>query len=75
MTIDEIRKYAEEKGYPEKLLEDMIARLKADYQDGNIDEVFSLCLCEYIDGRAEYWQRFREFLDKNRKEREKRREE
>lgn len=70
MTIDEIRKYAEEKGYPRKFLIDMIARLEAEYKDGNIDELTSLQLCAYINEKSEYWKRFFKFLDERKRERD-----
>ena len=70
MTIEEIRKYAEEKGYPRKFLIDMIARLEVEYKDGNIDKLTSLQLCAYIDGQSEYWKRFFKFLDERKRERD-----
>ena len=75
VTIDEIRKYAEEKGFPKKGIADMCKRLEADYKDGNVDDMYAIYLCNYIDGQAEYWKGVREFIDKNREERAKRREE
>lgn len=75
MTIDEIRKYGEEKGFPRKGLVDMCIRLEAEFKDGNIDEMTSQQLCAYIDYQSEYWKHFQKFLDKNREERTKRREE
>lgn len=67
MTVEEIRKYAEDKGYPKKFRNDMIASLEAEYEDGNIDELTSLQLCAYIDGESEYWKRFFKFLDERKK--------
>ena len=75
MTIEEIRKYAEEKGFPKKGLADMCKRLEADYKDGNIDDMEAMQLCTYIDIQAECWKHVIKFIDANRHERTKRREE
>lgn len=75
MTIEEIRKYADEKGMPKKGTADMCKRLEADYKDGNVDDMEAAYLCTYIDRQSEYWKEFRRFLDFSREERAKRREE
>ena len=73
MTIEEIRKYAVEKGFPKRGLADMCKRLEADYKDGNVDDMYAIYLCNYIDEQAAYWDRVRKFIDTNREERAKRR--
>jgi hypothetical protein len=75
MTIEEIRKYAEEKGLPHRGIVDMCKRLEADYKDGNVDDMEAALLCVYIDGQSEHWKGVRQFLDKNREERAKRKKE
>ena len=75
MTIEELRRYAVEKGYPKKFLDDLIPRLETEYKDGNIDELTYLQLCAYIDGQVEYWKRFFNLLDETTKKRDKYREE
>lgn len=68
-TIEELEKYAKEKKMPKRGLDDMIQRLRAEYEDGHIDDMLYHMLCAEIDRLAEYWEGMRRFLEKRREER------
>ena len=74
MTVNEIRKYVEERGYPRGIFSNMIARLEAEYKDSEIDTLTSLQICNYIDEQSEHWKGFYKFLNERREERIKRKD-
>lgn len=72
MTVEDIKKYATEKGMPKRALDDMVQRLSADYPDGVIDDMTGHLLLAEIDRKAEFRDGVRGFLDWSRKAREER---
>jgi len=74
MTTKDLRKYAEEKGFPKRFTDDIVQRIESDTGE-DIDEMSFYELCAYIDRSAEYWSGFRKFLEYQRKERAERRKE
>jgi hypothetical protein len=74
MTVEDIKKYAIEKGMPKRALEDMVQRLRADYGE-DVDDMVAHMLLAEIDEKSKFWAGVRNFLDWSRAEREKRRRE
>lgn len=74
MTVEDIKRYAIEKRWPKRAIDDMVQRLSAEYP-GDIDDRMTHLLLAEIDRSAEYWEGVRNFLDWSRAEREKRRRE
>lgn len=74
-TVDDIAKYAAEKGMPKRGLDDMIQRLRAEHEDGHIDDMLYHMLCAEIDRQAEFWEGMRGFLEQRRAERAGRKKE
>lgn len=74
MTVEEIKKYAIEKGMPKRALDDMVQRLNADYPDGVVDDMTGHLLLAEIDRKSEFWDEARHFFDWSRKVREERKE-
>lgn len=70
MTIKEIEDYAKEKKMPLRGREDMIRRLRAENGD-SIDDMLGSMICAEIDRKAGYWEAVRDFLEKRREERER----
>jgi len=62
MTTKDLRKYAEEKGFPKRFTDDIVQRIESDTGE-DIDEMSFYELCAYIDRSAEYWSGFRKFLE------------
>ena len=71
MTVEDIKKYAIEKGLPRRTVEVLVQRLREDFPDGLDDMRGRLFLAE-IDREAEFWAGARGFLDWSRKVREER---
>lgn len=74
MTVEEIKKYAIEKGMPKRARDDMVQRLRADYGE-DVDDMMGHMILAEIDQKSEFWDGVRGFLDWSREEREKRRRE
>ena len=68
-AIEEVEKHAREKRMPERGLDDMIRRLRAEHEDGYIDDMLYHELCAYIDKQAVFWEGMRGFLERRREER------
>ena len=59
---------------PKRGLDDMIQRLRAENGE-HIDDMLYFMLCAEIDRRVEFWDGMRDFLEKRRAERAKRKKE
>lgn len=73
MTIEEIRKYAEEKKLNPKTINNIITQLSTNYENGIIGEFDSILICAEIDRIAEFWKHTQKVISKNREERKERR--
>ena len=70
-AIEDVAKYAREKRFPKRVIDDMIQSLLAENGEYIDDDLYYM-LCDYIDGRAEYWDGVRDFLRKQKEERDRR---
>lgn len=71
MTVEEIKKYAIEKGLPSKTVDALVQRLREDFPDG-LDDMRGRVFLAEIDREAEFWTGVRSFLDWSREVREER---
>ena len=78
MTVDEVRKYAEEKGFGKRFIDGYIRDLERSDGEIRIDEngnvTYPCMVTLYIDSAAERWETMRRIIKRNREEREKRKE-
>lgn len=72
MTIEDVRKYAEEKKLPPKVISELLPQIETD-KNGNIDEIDFSLICAEIDHSANYWNSVKKIIEHNREERKRKR--